>query len=155
VKPAFHAYRYLNALGDEVLATVPGGIVSRRKSSGRVVLLAYNVPPEQTQALPVAATLAAADQVASAGSPRTLSINLSGLRPGGQIMIEELMLNHGNASEAWERMGSPEEPTRPALAVLQSGARDMRLEYRQADDSGRLTLSQPLGPWSVLLLREL
>jgi xylan 1,4-beta-xylosidase len=155
VKPAFHAYRYLNALGDELLTAVPGGIVSRRKSSGRVVLLAYNVPPQPTAAWPAAATLAAADRLAGQGSSRTVSINLSGLRPGGQILIEILELNHGNASEAWERMGAPSEPTRPALAVLQSGAREMRLEYRQADELGRFAFSYPLPPWAVLLLREL
>jgi len=155
VKPAFHAYRYLNALGDELLTAAPGGIATRRKSSGRVVLLAYNVPAEQTTAWPVAADLAAADRLAGQGAPRGLSISLSGLRPGGQILIEVLDVNHGNASEAWERMGAPAEPTRPALAVLQSGAREMRLEYRQADELGRFAFTAALAPWAVLLLREL
>lgn len=155
VKPAFHAYRYLNALGDELLTAAPGGIATRRKSSGRVVLLAYNVPAEQATAWPAAADLAAADRLAGQGTARPLSISLSGLRPGGQILIEMLDLTHGNASEAWERMGAPAEPTRPALAVLQSGAREMRLEYRQADELGRFTFSSSLPPWAVLLLREL
>jgi len=32
VKPAFHAYRFLHALGDEILARVKGGIVTRESS---------------------------------------------------------------------------------------------------------------------------
>jgi xylan 1,4-beta-xylosidase len=155
VKPAFHAYRYLNALGDELLQAAPGGVISRRKNSGRVVVLAYNCPPEQTLGLPRSESLAAADELSHRGSPRALSINLSGLRPGGQILIEMLQFDHGNATEAWERMGSPPEPSRPAIAALQSGAREMRLEYRQADELGRFALNRSLDPWAVLLLREL
>jgi len=155
VKPAFHAYRYLNALGDEVLQAVPGGIISRRKNSGRVVLLAYNYPADQKTTLPVCANLAAADQLTGQGAVRTLSISLSGLRPGGQILIEMLQSNHGNAVDAWEQMRSPAEPSRPAIVNLQSGAREMRIEYRNADDIGRFALSRDLDPWAVLLLREL
>jgi xylan 1,4-beta-xylosidase len=155
VKPSFHAYRYLNALGDEVIQAVPGGVVSRRKNSGRVVLLAYNCPDEYRGGLPITASAAAAAELSARGSARNLTINLSGLRPGGQILIEMLDATHGNALEAWERMHFIAEPTRPALATLQSGAREMRLEYHQADELGRFGLSRELGAWSVLLLREL
>ncbi len=42
VKPAFHAYRFLNELGDQVLEQNAGSIVTRNSKSGLVTALAYN-----------------------------------------------------------------------------------------------------------------
>jgi len=67
VKPAFHAYRFMNELGDELLSHETGGIVSRDKESGRVTVVAYNYPPEIKVSLPVTNALAAADAIDASG----------------------------------------------------------------------------------------
>lgn len=155
VKPAYHAYRYLNALGEDVLLSVPGGVVTRRHQSGRLVVLAYNYPAEAPRVPPVAATLADAERLTASGSARTVSITLTGLQPGGQILIEWVDPQHGNAAQAWREMGSPESPGRQALDSLRTAARASVVEYRQADDAGHFTDSRSLAPWGMLLLREL
>lgn len=155
VKPAFHAYRYLNALGEDLLVSAPGGVVTRRKQSGRLVVLAYNYPDGVPVVPPPAPTLSAADRFAAAGAPRTLSITLTGLQPGGQVLIEWVDPGHANAAEAWRQMGSPEAPSRQALDSLRSAARAAVVEYRQADDAGRFSDSRSLPAWGMLLLREL
>jgi beta-xylosidase len=155
VKPAYHAYRYLNALGEDILASVPGGIVTRRKQSGRLVALAYNYPDGVPTCPPFAATLADAERLTAAGSPRPFSITLTGLKPEGQILIEWVDPQHANAAEAWRQMGSPEAPGRQALESLRSSARGGVIEYRQSDDAGHFSDSRMLPPWGMLLLREL
>jgi beta-xylosidase len=42
VKPAFHAYRFMNELGDELLSRETGGIISRDRVTSRVTLVGYN-----------------------------------------------------------------------------------------------------------------
>lgn len=155
VKPAFHAYRYLNALGEDVLQSVPGGIVTRRRQSGRLVVLAYNYPDGAPSFPPAAPTLAAADRLTAFGRPRPLSITLTGLQPGGQILIEWVDPEHASTAEAWREMGSPEAPGRQALDSLRTAARAAVVEYRQADDSGHFTDTRELPAWGMLLLREL
>lgn len=60
VKPAFHAYRFLNALGDEVIARTNGVIVTRKKSTGKLTALIYNYPSEVKISLPTSGSLAGA-----------------------------------------------------------------------------------------------
>lgn len=60
VKPAFHAYRFLNPLGDEVIARTNGVIVTRKKSTGKLTALIYNYPSEVKISLPTSGSLAGA-----------------------------------------------------------------------------------------------
>jgi xylan 1,4-beta-xylosidase len=41
-KPTFHAYRFLNRLGEELLDRKPGAIATRHHSSGRLSALLYH-----------------------------------------------------------------------------------------------------------------
>ncbi len=38
VKPAFHAYHFLSALGDERIAQAPGAVITRHKKDGRITV---------------------------------------------------------------------------------------------------------------------
>jgi xylan 1,4-beta-xylosidase len=154
VKPAFHAYRMMNELGDELLQEKPGAIITRDKASGRVIALAYNYPAEEKISLPATGSTDAADGIDASGSQRAMEIHLEGLKPGAGFLIETLDRQHGNAIAAWESMGRPEPPTVDQTKALREAALATQKEIVRADASGRLNLNRPLAPWSLVLVKQ-
>lgn len=154
-KPVFHAYRFMNALGDEVLARTSGAIVTRDQKSGRLAAVAYNYPVEMPYSLPGTASLAEADEMAAVGSARQLSLEISGLPPNAPLLIETLDREHGNATQAWKEMGLPPTPTREQTEALRKAAWGTAKELVHTDSSGRLVLQQKLDAWSIVLIRQL
>lgn len=155
VKPAFHAYRFMNELGDELLSQTEGAIVTREKASGRITALAYNYPPEVKISLPVSDSLAAADATDASGSARELDIHIRGLTPNAPFLIETLDRQHGNAVAAWESMGKPEPPNPAQVKILSEAAWDTKKEIIRADGEGNLDLHRPIAPWSLVLVKQL
>ena len=154
-KPVFHAYRFMNALGNELLARTSGAIVTRDHETGHLAALAYNYPVEVPYSLPGTSSLAEADQMAAIGSARQLSIELAGLPPNAPVLIETLDKEHGNATRAWEEMGAPPTPTREQTETLRKAAWSTAKELVHSDSSGRLVLQRKLEPWSLVLIRQL
>jgi xylan 1,4-beta-xylosidase len=154
-KPAFHAYRFLNSLGDELLTQNEGSIITRDRATGRIIALAYNYPPDIKISLPVTETLAAADALDASGQPRELSLHLDHLPPNATFELEILDRTHGNAVAAWEAIDKPEPPTREQTAALIKSAWATQKETIQANAKGELDLKRHLAPWTVLLIRQL
>jgi len=103
VKPAFHAYRFMNELGDEMLNQETGGIVSRDNETGRVTVVAYNYPPEMKVSLPVTNTPAAANAIDANGSVRELTLDLDHVPAGARLRwrcwIGNIMMGAGLGSD--------------------------------------------------------
>jgi len=154
VKPAFHAYRFLNELGDELLERTDGEIITREKSSGKVTALAYNYPPEERIALPLTGTLEQADALDASGSARELNLRLRGLPPGTPFMIETLDQQHGDPIPAWESMGKPEPPNREQTRLLRETAWATQREVIRADNAGVLDLHRTIATWSLVLIKQ-
>ena len=154
-KPAFHAYRFMNELGDELLAQTPGGVVSRDSKTGYITAVFYNYPPEIKVSLPVSDTLAAADQIDNSGSARDLAFNVDHLPANASFLIETLDKEHGDAVAAWEAMGEPEPPNREQTAALEKLAWDTRKQIVRTDEEGRLHVNLKLAAWSVVLVKQL
>ena len=154
-KPVFHGYRFLNALGDELLSKTPGAVITRDSKSGKLTALAYNYPPEITVALPGTASLEEADKMTDTGSARELSLTLTGMEPGAPFEVEILDKQHGNATAAWEAMGKPDPPTREQTTALKAAAWNTKKELLHADANGTLTVQYSLNAWNLLLLRQL
>ena len=154
-KPAFHAYRFMNELGDELLAQTPGGVVSRDSKTGYITAVFYNYPPEIKVSLPVSDTLAAADQIDNSGSARDLAFNVDHLAANASFLIETLDKEHGDAVAAWEAMGEPEPPNREQTAALEKLAWDTRKQIVRTDEEGRLHVNLKLAAWSVVLVKQL
>jgi xylan 1,4-beta-xylosidase len=155
VKPAFHAYRFMNRLGDETLGATEGAMITRHSQSGLVTAIAYNYPREVPEALPKTPNVDEADKVVGTGSARSLAIQLSGLPPLSVFSIEILDSNHGNAVAVWEQMGRPDPPNREQTEALRQAAWMTAKEIVRVDASGNLSVSRPLQPWSVLLLDQM
>ncbi|HEX3356556.1 MAG TPA: hypothetical protein VHS31_06195 [Tepidisphaeraceae bacterium] len=154
VKPAFHAYRFLHALGDELLARCPGAVVTRHSNSGRMTALVYHYPDEMTKAPPLCNTRDAALQALATGSAKAIKLILSGLKPGAKVLVEMLDQQHGNALAAWKSIASPETPTRQQTHQLREAAMTTKQVSLIADDLGVLDIEQSIDPWSVLLIDE-
>jgi len=154
VKPAFHGYRFLHELGDELLERSVGAVVTRDKTTGRVIALAYNYPVEEKVALPLSDSVEAADTIDASGSPRDLEIHLRGVSPNASFLVETLDREHGNAVAAWESMGRPEPPNQTQTEQLQEAAWSTKKEFVQADGAGNLDLHRQIAPWSLVLVKQ-
>jgi xylan 1,4-beta-xylosidase len=154
-KPTFHAYRMLHLLGDEILQTAPGSIVTRHQTSGRLTALAYHYPEEMKLAVPSSiSSRELAQKTLGTGSSARLSIDLSGLRPGARVAVETLGQDSGNALGAWTTMGQPDPLSRKQAAELRELAGRTRSEIFQANDAGRFSLERSIDPWNVVMVRE-
>jgi xylan 1,4-beta-xylosidase len=152
-KPAFHAYRFLHALGDETIASTDGCIVTRDSKTGKIVVLGYNYPLPIT--IPVTMTLADADSLTQTGVMRPLILRITGLPPGAAFLIETLDRAHGNVVRDWEKMGKPEPPTREQTELLRKLAWNTTKETVNADDHGTLEIHRPMDAWSVVLFKQI
>jgi len=155
-KPTFHAYRMLHALGDEIIQTAPGAIVTRHQENGRLTALAYHYPDEMELAVPNSMlSREVARKTLATGTTARLSIDLSELAPVSRVAVETLSQDSGNAMGAWTAMGQPDPLSRQQAAVLREFAGRIRNEIFQASDSGRFSLERAIDPWNVVLIREL
>ena len=155
VKPTFHAYRFLNALGDERLAQSPGAVVTRHCHSGRLTALAYHYPPEMPLTAPASFdTRDRAEQVLAMGHPEELAIELTGLPPQSAFIIETLDRRSGNAMAAWDAMHRPEAPTRDQAETLRQQAMATRRQMVRADSAGTLFLRRLIDPWAIELIQQ-
>jgi xylan 1,4-beta-xylosidase len=154
-KPAFHAYRMMNQLGDTTLAKTVGGLVSRDSKTGKVSAVAYNYPKEMKVSLPLSDTIEDADKIDASGSARELELTLTHGTPNAAFEIETLDREHGDAVAAWEQMGRPEPPTREQTELLRELAWATKKEIVRADGDGRLEIKRELPAWAVVLVRQM
>ena len=154
VKPAFHAYRFLASLGDQELVASDGLFVSRHSRDGAITALAYNYPDEYSQAVAMVKTPEEAEAVAALGSPKTLAMWVSDLKPGAVFMIETLDRQHGFALETWKQIGAPEPPTRQQIQILRESAIALKKEFITVGRDGTLAIELTLAPWSIARITE-
>jgi len=154
VKPTFHAYRFLNLLGDEEISRAPGVIATRNSASQSIRVLAYHYPPEFRDAPPLSSSPAEAEKVLAIGQPKNLRVKIQDLAPNATFLVETLDAAHGFCLTSWKEMGSPEPPAREQARLLREAAWNLQREYLKADAAGTFYLDRPLEPWTVVLLRE-
>ena len=155
-KPAFHAYRMLNQLGDEVVSRDDGTFLTRDSGTGKLRGICYHYPEEVQSAVPVSRPgRQVAEETAVTGSPAELNINITGLEPQAPFVIEILDRDHGSAIELWLSAGAPPSPDRTFTADLKRQAWATGRTTHRADAQGTLSLSLAIDPWSVVLVREL
>ena len=155
VKPAFHAYRMMNELGDQALVQIPGGILSRFSTNGHIAVMAYNYPPEVKVSLPVSNSLQAADAIDNSGSARDFTLDMSNLPAGASFVIETLDKQHGDAVAAWEAMGKPEPPNKEQAELLRKEAWATEKQIVRADSEGNLHIETKLPPWALMFIRQM
>jgi xylan 1,4-beta-xylosidase len=156
VKPTFHAYRFLNALGDELIGKFPVGVVTRCSKSKKLSAIAYHYPPEMPQT--VLASFGSRDKACETlalGEPEMLNLEFTGLKPGAKILVETLDQQNGNALAAWETLGKPDNVSPEQTKLLQEKAASTKREEFTADTAGIFQLNRLIEPWSVVSIREI
>lgn len=150
VKPAFHAYRMLNQLGNEVLQKEEGLIVTRNSKTKKISALLYHYPSEMKEAVGGNVT-----NVLNTGSPKKFNLNLKNLKAQAGLKIETLDRNNGFCYAAWEKMGKPEPSTREQTKELKHLAMATNKENVKADSKGTLKWEKTLQPWTCVLITEI
>lgn len=156
VKPTFHAYRFLNLLGDELIGRFPAGVVARCGKTKKISLLAFHYPTEMKQTVP--ASFGSRDQACETlalGKSEMLNVELTDLKPGSKIIVETLDKQNGNALAVWESLGKPDNISREEAKLLREKAVATKREEFIVDDNGTFKLQRVIEPWSVVLIREL
>jgi len=156
VKPVFHAYRFLNALGDELIGKFAAGIVTRCSKTRKLSAIAFHYPSEMPQTVPASFdSRDKARETLALGKPVPLDIELTGLKSGSQIVVETLDRQNGNALGAWETMGKPDNVSREQTKLLRKQAAATKKETLASDADGNFKLQRTVEPWSVVLIREI
>jgi xylan 1,4-beta-xylosidase len=156
VKPTFHAYRFMNLLGNELLGKFPAGVVTRCSKTKKISALAYHYPPEMPQT--ILASFDSRDkayETLALGRLKQLQIEFTGLKPGAKILIETLDKQNGNVLAIWESLGNPENISREQAKLLREKAAATKLEEFAADASGNFKFQRAIEPWSVVSIREI
>jgi Beta-xylosidase len=155
VKPAYHAYRFLNALGDEEIDRFEGGVVTRNRR-GAISALLYHYPDEMPKSVPIAyyPDRGRALEIQRTGRAKQVSIRLEHLKPKAAFTVETLDEDHGCAMTEWEKIGRPEPPTREQAAELARLSRATKKEEIFADADGVLRVERSVAPWSLVLIRQ-
>jgi xylan 1,4-beta-xylosidase len=144
-KPAFHGYRLLHMLGEELVYNKDGIIVTRHKATQRITALVYNYPANGTPAY---------NTDGGAGDARNFTFNLTSVHGNARFNIEILDRQNGNVLTAWKAMGSPDSPDMAQIKSLQKEALALNEEQVIANGQGLLQFGKTLQPWSVVLIDE-
>lgn len=128
-KAAFHAFRILHLLGDEILSGPGGEAIVTRRRDGRLVVAAWNyAEPGQS------------------GPDRTVTFTGA---PAGAALVHRVDAAHGSPYERWKQMGSPQSLSRAQQRELEAVAQPPAPE-RVAVEGGRLAVRLPAHGLAVI-----
>ena len=155
VKPAFHAYRFLNQLGIDEIFRCDGFLATRSKHTGHVRAVTCHYPEQYSGSPPFAMSIEEAEKTLAIGELAHRSIVIHDLPPGAPYLVETVDAEHGFAVRAWQAMGEPPSPSRDQITLLRDLAWDTRREIVKVDEEGVLRLELELSPWAIALIREI
>ena len=153
-KPTWHAYRFLNALGGELIGRSEEVFFTRRKD-GKLSGIIWNYPEAEVPlAAPVCRDPKEAIDVVNTGSAKNVDIEISGFAPYARFQVETLSREYGDAAIAFYEMGSPLEPTRSEEEYLRNISRPA-VHMWTADENGVLRIKGTIPAWEIRLIQEL
>lgn len=153
-KPAWHAYRFLNALGTFMVARTDEAVLTR-KANGKIVALLWNYPENEVPlAAPVLRDPEKAASLTETGSDKQAELTIAGFAPHTRFKVETLNREHGDAAVLFRAMGSPMEPSREAVDLLRKAAEPM-VSMISADERGTLKIRDRIRPWEIRLIEEM
>ncbi len=156
VKPAFHAYRFLNQLGDIEIHREDGAIITKSSKDDKVSMIVYNYPDEYPMAIQMSKkTRKIAEKTLNTGTTKSFSIQLTNLPKNEVFLVETLDEEHGFALRDWLNMGAPNPPGIEQTKQLGKAGRDTKKEYIESTGQGELVWSSSVAPWAVVCIRQL
>lgn len=155
-KPAYHAYRFLNQLGEEMLCKGENYIITKN-GKGKIRGLLYNYPGEAISAVPISPypQRQTAKDFQGIGSSAEIALKMTGLSCGALFRVEILDEEHGNVIRGWESCGCPKNLTKEQETMLRCCGEELGSDMLKADNAGVLELDLTLRPWNVIMITEL
>jgi xylan 1,4-beta-xylosidase len=154
IKPSFHAYRFLNYLGDTVLFKNDNAIISKDKEIGDISILSWNYPDDVNTVVPNFNNIDKMKSFELSGKNMNFSIDINNLPPNEKYCVEILDYDHGYALPQWVKMGAPPSPTREQTKYLQNYAWGTKKMTIYTNNRGELKYSEQLHPWSILSIHK-
>ncbi len=155
-KPSYHAYRFLNSIGDIEIGCGDNYIVTKDSETGKSRILAYNYNSDSfNTAVPMTNNFADAEKVVETGIDGMLNVKLSGLKNGAIFSVESVDRESGCAMDIYKGMNYPSSPNFEETRLLKSVAENIRTEIIKATDDGVLEIERKMNPWEIILIKEL
>ena len=82
-------------------------------------------------------------------------MRLQKLKADSKFEIEIVDTANAFALRSWQKMGSPEPPTRQQTKDLKIKALDTKKLFITANKKGELNWKYALEPWAIVLIRQL
>lgn len=154
-KPAYHAYTFLNRLGNTLLCRGENYCVTEN-TDRKLRAVFWNYPSEMISAVPIASypDHEKAKAIQNTGSSLCLDLTLTGLKPNADFILETVDQEHGCAVSCWEKLGCPESLDKDSFRKISRSA-DLILKRTFFSDShGTLKLTLDMSPWSIHSLSQ-
>ena len=148
-KPSFHAYSFLNRVGECCLFNGNGCAVFRSARGWQVLLFNHH---HYANAEASWDTHADAARMIGEGTARTFDLVLEGLPQRVRVTRRLVDREHGWALPAWQAMGCPDWPNAAQLARLHEAARPWEERRVESSTDGRLALAERLAPLAMMLI---
>lgn len=155
-KPAFHAYRMLNELGEELISYGEEWIITRSKE-GKFRILACNFETDGDLSLPMSVypDYYIAENFQNSGKEKKIHIHLEKLNPNQIFLLEVLDKDHGCAATVWGQLGYPDNLNDRQVQIIRDAANKTKKSLVKVGMDGILELHIVLGAFAVLFLKEL
>ena len=148
-KPAFHAYAFLNRVGETVLHNGDGCAVFRSARGWQVLLFNHHHYANSEASWDQHAD---AEKMIGTGQARTFDLALEGLPPQVRVTSNLVDREHGWALPAWQAMGSPDWPTTAQIDRLHEAAKPAVTVSAKSLRNGLLHLRETLSPLAMVLI---
>lgn len=153
-KPAFNAYRMLNALGEELLYNKDGIVVTRHKDSKKISAILYNIPASVTSGVS-GRDQAGVSSLMSQGETKLYSFKIQNIHPDARFNVDSLTKEDGNAIVQWAKAGSPDPLNKDQVEIMKQVGVSVNEEQVLSSAAGVLYIEKNLAPWDVVLVDEL
>ncbi|MGB7556696.1 MAG: glycosyl hydrolase family 39 [Candidatus Korobacteraceae bacterium] len=131
-KPSFYAFQVLHHLGDQRIENNSPDVLVTKTSGGTLIIALWNITDP-----------------GSAGTPRTVKLDIKGVKPDSGVRISRVDVDHGNTLALYAKMGKPRYPTPTQIGELRQQSQLPDPEYNELKD-GSLTLQLPVNGLAVV-----
>lgn len=154
-KPAYHAYRFLNRLGNEMILKTENYIITRDQN-GKIRGLFYHYPNEISSSIPISEypNRQVSRDVEQSGSSMEIILDIENMEVGTRFVKEILSKGSGNIMKLWEAYGCPANLSREQESNLKECADALETAILEVNEVGVLELRMILEPWSVVFIAE-
>ena len=110
---------FLNTLGNEILFKEDGFMLTKHTANNFLTGIFYNYPAEVIEAAPISiGSKDKAEKTLNTGNPVEINLHLFNLKPGSKYEVELVDKENAFSLKSWQKMGSPEPPTREQTKKL-------------------------------------